>query len=61
MREVVCTIQDQVKYLKKAVEHTIELSKEKSLVVDPTGTTSLYIIFFNSNQKYFCKILFFKL
>ena len=44
VREVVCTIQDQIRYLKKAVEHTIELSKEKSLVIDSTAPESKFII-----------------
>ncbi|XP_076065368.1 protein bicaudal D-like [Oratosquilla oratoria] len=39
-KELVETLQDQVRFLKKAVEHTIELSKEKGLVRENASAES---------------------
>ncbi|KAL7634106.1 UNVERIFIED_CONTAM: hypothetical protein RMT77_015434 [Armadillidium vulgare] len=40
VRQLVDTIQDQIKHLKKAFEHTIELSKEKGLVRESSAPDS---------------------
>ncbi|MPC23871.1 Protein bicaudal D [Portunus trituberculatus] len=40
VREIVDTIMDQIRHLKKSVEHTIELSKEKGLVRESAASDS---------------------
>lgn len=40
VREIVDTIVDQIRHLKKSVEHTIELSKEKGLVRESSASDS---------------------
>ncbi|KAK7080421.1 Microtubule-associated protein Bicaudal-D [Halocaridina rubra] len=40
VRETVDTIVDQIKHLKKSVEHTIELSKEKGPIRESAGVSS---------------------
>lgn len=40
VREIVDTIVDQIRHLKKSVEHTIELSKEKGLVRESAASDS---------------------
>lgn len=41
VREIVDTIVDQIRHLKKSVEHTIELSKEKGLVRESAASDSM--------------------
>ncbi|KAG0718361.1 Protein bicaudal D [Chionoecetes opilio] len=44
VREIVDTIVDQIRHLKKSVEHTIELSKEKGLVRESAASDSKYYV-----------------